>query len=191
MFKVQVPPEIIGASFLHVKNKNLGNRASGFNGGEDEQLTGCIGQNLVQHAAQQVLMNPDSPFDNGVDLTLFGLSFDVKTMGRTTDAQLHYVNNLVASQISFDVYGYIFLSVNKSNNYETTVCGWLPKDLFLERAKLHPKGTVRTRTDGSSFVLQADTYEIANSSLYTKSEDWMQFFGQIFYVKTLNQKKAA
>ena len=102
--------------------------------------------------------------DGGEDINYRGLVIDVKTMGRTVDVRLGFVNNFIALQMGFNTDLYIFCSLNK-RNYELTVCGWIPKSEFLKKAKLYPQGTIRTRTDGSTFRTFADLYEIGNEDL--------------------------
>ncbi len=59
---------------------------------------------------QVELITGNEGFDNGVDLEYFGLSIDVKTMGRTTDVKDYYVNNFIALQKNYPTNVFIFCS---------------------------------------------------------------------------------
>jgi hypothetical protein len=63
------------------------------------------------------------------------------------------------------------LSFNKTNS-ELTFCGWITKESFLYRATVYHKDTVRERSDGSSFKLKADTFEIENRQLNQDFANW-------------------
>ena len=43
--------------------------------------------------------------------------------------------------------------------------GWVTKNELLERADFYEEGTVRTRTNQTTFILKAPTYEIQNNKL--------------------------
>lgn len=144
---------------------NLGQRGNGTDGSWEQQLIGVMGENLVRQAIGIPFMECRGQHDNGVDCVVHGITLDVKTMGRDSTPQLDYVNNLIASQIKFNVDGYIFASINRSKGYEATICGWIPKDYFLLYAIRYPAGHERRRSDGSTFKLKADTYEIQNSRI--------------------------
>jgi len=59
----------------------------------------------------------------------------------------------------------LFCSFDKLNRI-LTICGWITKEAFLQRAAYYPAGTERTRGDGTVFVARADLYEIRNSELH-------------------------
>jgi hypothetical protein len=46
-----------------------------------------------------------------------------------------------------------------------TICGWIDKNDFIEKASFYNKGTVRTRSDNTSFQTKADLYELQNKEL--------------------------
>jgi hypothetical protein len=123
-------------------------------------------------------MQPSKTHDGGVDFEVFGLKLDIKTMGRTVPPQLDYVNNFMASQGKFTVDGYVFSSFNKENNV-LSICGWIPKELFMERAEFFPKGMVRLRNDNTTFETKADMYEIPNNRLFYRSRNWAELFVSI------------
>jgi len=170
-FSVVVPRFVVDESWNFTKRVRMGHRNDGSDGNSEQQLVGVIGQNMVNLALCKPMIKKDTGFDGGVDFEVFGITFDVKTMGRTSDPKPYYVNNLLRSQIKFNCNAYLFLSFNKTNSL-LTFCGWLPKESFLYRATLHPKDSVRQRSDGSSFKLKADTFEIENSKLNNEFSTW-------------------
>lgn len=179
-FNVFVPPWVVDASSETCNAGNMGNRGDGSDGTKEQQLVGIIGQNMLHLALGKSLMQPNTGFDGGIDAKIFGTSFDIKTMGRTTPPRLDFVNNLVRSQTRYNVDGYIFASLNKTN-YILSICGWLPKTSFIERAELHMRGTTRTRADGTTFEMKTDTYEIRNDALFHRSRNWPELFVEIYH----------
>lgn len=177
-FNVDIPDEVIDASIECCKAGDMGKRGDGTDGAKDQQLIGIIGQNMLNLAINQPLMQAGGGFDGGIDAHIAGLSFDIKTMGRSVTPRLDFVNNLMQSQIKFNVDGYIFASVNKVEN-KLTVCGWLPKSLFLERATLFEKGAVRQRKDKITFETKAAMYEISNDKLFYQAKNWDEMFSDI------------
>jgi hypothetical protein len=86
-------------------------------------------------------------------------------MGRTSDVRYNYVNNFMALQKKLKTDLFIFCSYHKVKK-EITVCGWIPKAEFLQKASLFPKGSIRTRANGTTFPTSADLYEIQNDMIY-------------------------
>jgi len=163
MFTIRVASTLIEHCQHLVKTLNFGNRYTA-NGNEEQQLTGIIGQSVVMEAFGLGYVDGKSGFDNGVDLIINSTKVDVKTMGRTTDVKRNYTNNFLKLQDYFETDVYIFCSYHKLKN-EVTVCGWIDKSNFIDKRKLFPKGTTRTRNDGTTFVTFADLYEIDNVQL--------------------------
>ncbi len=130
----------------------------------EQQLTGIIGQSVIMNMFGLGYIDGSTGFDDGVDINFHGIKVDVKTMGRTTDVRDYYVNNFIGLQINFNTDVYIFCSFNKTNR-KLTVCGWIKKDDFLRKSSFYPKGTFRTRSDGTAFKTFADLYEISNKDL--------------------------
>ena len=164
MFKIQVSQRIIEHCQRQIQQYNFGQRRIA-NGTPEQQFTGIVGQCAIMEKFGLDLIDGADGCDDGQDINYKGLVVDVKTMGRTVDVRPDFVNNFIALQLRFNTDLYIFCSLNK-RNYELTVCGWIPKSEFLEKAHLYPRGTVRTRTDGSTFRTFADLYEIGNRDLY-------------------------
>ena len=131
-----------------------------------QQLFGLISQVVVGD-----LLGYQRPqnngFDGGFDLECKGLKFDVKTEIRNESYRVsEFVHNLAGSQIKFDCDGYIFCSYNKAKG-EVEICGFTSKEAFLNNSKFYPCGEIRTRTDGTSFVVsdKQGLFEITNKSL--------------------------
>ncbi len=177
-FTIDIPDNVVDASIACCKAGNMGNRGDGSDGTKEQQMIGIIGQNMLNIALGLPLMQPGGGFDGGVDAYVNGLSFDIKTMGRTVTPRLDFVNNLMQSQTKFNVDGYIFASVNTNDN-RMTVCGWIPKALFLERATLFEKGAVRQRKDKTTFETKAAMYEIANNKLFYQARSWDELLAGI------------
>ena len=85
-------------------------------------------------------------------------------MSRTTDVKDYYTNNILKSQMEYDVDGYIFCSIN-TNKKELTVCGWIKKEDAIKHRKLNPKGMIMQQGKGKGEPLDADWYEIDNQYL--------------------------
>lgn len=145
-----------------LKNNNIANRGRA-DGNKGEQYVGLLGETIVKQYLG-IDTKFSNGFDGGYDLKYNGIKVDVKTMGRMVNPKPYYVNNFIAYQSDFKCDAYIFCSINKKTS-ELTICGWVTKDELLERANLYEKGTIRTRTDGSTFELKAPTYEIQNDRL--------------------------
>lgn len=163
MFKFVIEADVLAHAKDQVSRVNFGRRSFG-NGTPEQQLNGIAAQCAMQRAFGLPLLRAGNECDDGVDFQYAGLTLDVKTMGRTTDVRPSYVNNLVAVQISLATDVLVFCSLHKLKQ-ELTVCGWLPKHLFIQRAAFFPKGSTRARSDGTTFQTFADLYEIPNSRL--------------------------
>lgn len=183
-FALPVPSWVINQSREFVHTHQLGHRGDGSDGTIDQAFVGVVGQNMAHLALGLPLMDGNSGFDGGVDLELFGLGIDVKTMGRTTDPRDEYVNNVMASQVRYHSDAYLFLSFNKVSHV-LTVCGWIPKELFVHRATLYRKDDLRHRSDGTTFPCKADMYEIANAKLYRDATSWPALIVQIYHFTRL------
>ena len=164
MFKLQISKEIKHHCRNQLQNYDFGKRKEA-NGNMREQLTGILGQCVLMEQFNVGLIDGKDGFDDGLDIEFKGLRIDVKTMGRTCEPKLNYVNNFIGLQMGHNTDLFIFCSLNKKT-CEVTVCGWIPKSEFKKRANFYKKGTKRTRTDGTSFFTKADLYEIENSKLF-------------------------
>lgn len=179
MFDITISKEIKTHCEYLMKHHNFGNRGIA-DGNYGEQLTGLIGQNTLQQLFDFPLMDGKGGFDNGEDINFNNISIDVKTMGRTVNMKTYYVHNLIGLQEHYPTQVYIFCSYNKKTN-TLTICGWVTKEQHRKRAKFYPKGTVRTRSNTTTFNTKADLYEIRNDALndVTNFEDLKQQLNQL------------
>ncbi len=170
MFKIPVSDEIIRHCKEQITEYNFGKRCEA-NGNPEQQLTGIIGQSVVMNLFGLGNINGEDGFDDGIDIVYNSKKIDVKTMGRTTDVQKNYTNNFLKLQDYFQTEIYIFCSYNKLKQ-EITVCGWIEKQEFKSKRKYYPKGTLRTRTNGTTFETFSDLYEIDMTDIHdVKNED--------------------
>lgn len=146
----------------YLNENNIGNRYEA-NGNKEEQFVGLVGEIIIKHLFN-IKHEFNKGFDGGYDFTYKGFKIDVKTMGRNVDVKDYFVNNFIAFQKSYDCDIYIFCSLNKQKN-ELSVCGYLGKKELLKLATLYKKGDTRTRTNGTTFKMKTDTYEIKNNKL--------------------------
>ena len=167
MFKVKVKERIKEYCKDQIARYNFGMRSQA-NGTPEQQYTDILGQCTILDLLGKDIINGEDGCDDGEDLNFEGLSVDVKTMGRTTDVRPDFVNNFIALQMRFQTDLYIFCSLNKITE-ELTICGWIPKSEFIHKANFFPQGSIRKRTDGTTFKTFADLYEIQNTELYDVS----------------------
>lgn len=165
MFDLTVSEEVVEYARGVLAKHNFGRRGVGDGSGE-EQLTGLVGQSVIQDLFGYPRTDGSSGPDGGVDLVFHGLSIDVKTMGRGHRPRPEWANNFSSLQEHFPTDLLLFCSYNRKMQI-LTVCGWTCKNLFLRIADRFPKGTFRFREDGSSFPLKADLYEMSNQDLYS------------------------
>ena len=161
--KVKIKPKIISHCKKQIDKHNFGNRSKD-NGNRNQQYIGIIGECVIKDMFELKYIDGSSGFDGGVDLRYKGKRYDVKTMSRTTDVKDYYTNNLLKSQMDYDVDGYIFCSIN-TNKKELTVCGWIKKEDAIKHRKLNPKGMIMQQGKGKGEPLDADWYEIDNKYL--------------------------
>lgn len=164
MITVKVSEELFNHCSEQVSKYNFGQRYTA-NGNKEQQLTGLIGQSVVMNLFGLESVNGNDGFDDGVDMTYNGLTIDIKTMGRTTDVRSNYTNNFLKLQDYFNTNVYIFCSYNKIKK-ELTICGWTTKEDFILKRRFYPKGSVRTRFDGTTFTTFADLFEIDIQDLH-------------------------
>tara|TARA_R110000751_G_scaffold304723_1_gene420408 strand:+ start:156 stop:707 length:552 start_codon:yes stop_codon:yes gene_type:complete len=146
---------------FHQEN-NIGMRGHA-DGSKEEQLTGIIGQNIICLYLGKPFMVAEG-FDGGVDITLNDTTIDIKTMGRNVYPKSNYVNNLMASQLKYNVDNYLFCSYHKKDKV-LTICGWIDKQGFKDKAEFYKEGMIRTRTNGTALTTKSDLYEIENKDL--------------------------
>lgn len=163
MFNVVIKDYIIKHCKNLLKETNFGKRGIA-DGNVAEQFIGIVGQCVVMDLLNIPLLKTSETHDGGIDFIHNNKTYDVKTMGRNCDPKDYYVNNLIGLQDKYNVDRYIFCSVNKKN-ITVTLCGWIDKKDFLNKANFYPIGTIRHRSDNTSFATKADLYELENNKL--------------------------
>ena len=163
MIKIKVTDRIIKHCLQQIEKYNFGQRIEA-NGTKDQQLTGIIGQCVVMDLFDMPLIDGSDGFDNGIDILYDNNKIDVKTMGRISEAKPNYVNNFFKVQDYLNTNIYIFCSYHKKKK-ELTLCGWIDKEDFINKRLYYPKGSIRQRTDKTTFKSFADSYEIENHQL--------------------------
>lgn len=143
--------------------KNFGNRSTGFNGTYTHQYTGLIGD-LITH---RILGREYPTYGEGIiaeDISINDKKVDVKSMARNFDMRDNWVHNFVGYQKDIPSDILLFVNLNKREEH-VEICGWLPKQDFLDKAKFYEKGELRHRDDGTSFPTKAPLYEIEQHQL--------------------------
>ena len=171
MINIPISDELRDYAWKQVSIKNFGNRRSGFNGSKEKQYTGILGECILY----QVIYNRLPTYDSGsviADIVVNDKTIDIKTMARNVDMKEFYVHNFVGYQKDSKHDILLFISNNKKTKV-AQICGWLPKETFLQQANFFDKGSIRTRSDGTSFTTMAPLYEIENNKLHkiTSIED--------------------
>ena len=160
--RVKLSDDLKNKVWSYVNNNVVGKRGKA-DGSKQEAYVGLLGECAVHQIFKGNMKFADG-FDGGFDFEHKDLKIDVKTMGRTVDPKPDFVNNFIAYQKNLKADAFIFCSLNK-RTYELTICGWITKEDLIEKAEKFTKGTVRERSDGSTFKLKAPTYEIKNTDL--------------------------
>ena len=161
MINIPLTQSIVDYSAKLVNENNFGQR--GFDdGNHKEQLVGIISENTVRDYLGCELIKA-SGFDGGYDIIYKGLYTDIKSMSRTVNPKDFYINNLFDAQLKHKAEAFIFTSLNIKNKI-LTICGWITKKEFKEKAVFFPKGTQRIR-GVEKFILRADNWEILNNQL--------------------------
>jgi hypothetical protein len=176
MITIPIDRNIVDHCKTILSTTNFGQRGKA-DGNKVEQYIGIVGQSVIMDLLGMPLIESKEGFDGGIDFTYNNKTYDIKTMGRETYAQDHYVNNLIAMQSDYNVDRYIFASINKLT-VELTICGWIDKQGFKDKAIFYPEGATRTRSDGTTFTTKAGLYEIKNFDLI-RSNSLDQFIKQL------------
>ena len=89
---------------------------------------GCQRQNTYQH-----------------DLTVGNFLFDVKTKRRAVKPESDYLAAITQLSANQQCQGYIFTSVQFAGEIPEwiTLCGWMPKKRYLEKARLVKRGEIQ------------------------------------------------
>jgi hypothetical protein len=165
VFDVEVTEEQLNYACEMVDRYNFGQRGYG-DGSRREQLTGIIGQTVFADIIEAERPEGSTGFDGGKDFLINGMRVDIKTMTRRVPVRDYFVHNFVGYQKDYDVDYYVFASYNTARRV-LTICGYIGKDEFFENADFFPKGSLRERSDGTSFRTFAPLYEIKQTDLRT------------------------
>ncbi len=163
MFDINVLKEQVEFAQELLKTHNFGNRGYG-DGNYKEQLTGIIGQTVLADLLSQPRPSGEKGFDEGIDFIINGKKVDVKTMTRAVPMRDYFVHNFIGYQLKYDTEYYIFQSYNVTLQI-ITICGYVSKVEFLQRANFFKKGVLRQRSNGTSFSTKAPFYEIEQTRL--------------------------
>jgi hypothetical protein len=164
--KIIVSEALIGSLEKYLKVHNLGNRGIE-DGTPERQFVGLLGEVVVHKYLFDVYPNlreRQDGFDGGVDMVFKDRKIDVKTMGRNSYVQPHFVNNFYVMQEEYKSDTIIFCSYHKKDKV-LEICGWTPKNELQTRGIFYAKGTKRTQDDGRSFLFRQDNYEVENRHL--------------------------
>ena len=165
MFDLQVSDKVINYVENLLKYHNFGQRGIA-DGDRQQQKTGLIGQTVLSESFGCGKPRGTGGPDGGLDFEVSGKRIDVKTMGRKVYPKPYYVNNFLGLQKNYDTDVFIFCSYHKIEDI-LTVCGWISKLDFFDKAILYKIGEKRYRSDGTYFVLDVDNYEIENNQLHS------------------------
>lgn len=166
MSEIPLTPEMVQHAQPLAATGHFGRRGVA-DGSYTQQVVGLLGETDFRDALGWSRPRDQGQSDGGTDLTYWvNPSIDVKTMGRNVAPRPDYVSNFQAAQAHFPTDGLVFCSLNQRAEM-LTVVGWLTKQEFLQKAKFSPAGTRRTRSDGTSFALKGDLYEIENRHLHS------------------------
>jgi len=145
---------------------SIANRGE-FDGNYSQQFFGLLAQVVVGDLLGCERPSNNGEFDGGWDLKHKGKLIDVKCEIRTVDFRVsEFVHNLVGSQMVYCADSFIFVSYNKTTGV-FEICGFINKEDMKSKAKCFPVGTLRERTDGTSFSVEGTggLYEIENKHL--------------------------
>ncbi len=164
--QIEVSPDLIITIEKYLETHNLGNR--GFeDGSKRKQLVGLLGEIIVTEKLTGKSVNlyeREDGFDGGFDLQYQGKRIDVKTMERTSFVRGNFVNNFYIMQEDYESDIIVFCSYNAPANI-LEICGWIYKEDLSKLGKFYKKGTIRTRSNGTSFHFREDNYEVENKDL--------------------------
>jgi hypothetical protein len=163
ILSLKMPPLAKRYALLFLEQNNMGQRGH-FDGSSEQQFTGLLGEICFKRLVTGNWPSIESGFDGGFDLEIEGRQVDVKTMGRTVKVESGFVHNYVLAQSHLAADMLVFQSYIKKTNI-LEVCGWIDKEDALAFGTIHPKGSVRTRRDGSTFTTASDLLEVEQGFL--------------------------
>ena len=163
MIDLKLKKNIIDYTKKLIKKNNYGQRGL-YDGNKRKQFIGILSENMIRDFLKKDLIGLDSN-DEGFDIKYYNYKADIKSMERKVKPEPHHVNNLLDIQMKHQANAFIFSSLYVDKKI-LTICGWITKKDFKDKAKFYKKGTVRKRDDGTSFESFADLWELENKYLY-------------------------
>jgi len=163
MFKFKIDKGIITEAIRQTDNFNFGKRGK-FDGTKKQQTFGIIAEQMIRDLFDAGKIDGSIGYDGGYDIKIKDKLIDVKTMIRNCDPMDGFVSNFNGLQIKHLANYFIFTSINQKKR-TLTVCGWITKKDFLEKADLFKEGEYRFRRDKTKFKTKSDLYEINNNKL--------------------------
>jgi len=164
MINIKFKKDIIEYTKNIVRKHDFGQRGR-YDGTILNQYLGVLAENTVRDYLAIDLIKPVG-FDGGWDIMHKGYKCDIKTMNRKVFPKLHYVNNFLDIQMSHTAEAFIFTSTHTKKE-TLTICGWITKKQFKQKAEFYKEGTKRFRDDNTFFLSKANLWEIENKHLYT------------------------
>lgn len=169
MITVKVPELVLRQSVQVCQQVNFGRRGID-DGTKEQQLHGVIAQNALALAFGFPFVAASNMWDGGYDFEVGSQRIDIKNVTRNVTPKLEYEARVVTEQLKYNVHIYLFTSYNQKDNL-LTVCGWLPKDIFLDRARIYERGDIVVRDDGTTFTCRLNTHQIYYYQLNRVSKD--------------------
>ena len=158
MINIQIQDQVIQYSKDLVKKVNFGMRGV-FDGTKENQFFGVVAENTIRKYYGIELMKPKKGWDGGYDFEWNGYKADVKCTIRTVEPKPNFACNFTELQKNHIANAFIFTSLNKTNKV-LTLCGWIDKKTFFEKAIKFDEGEKIYRSNGTSFPSSGHHYEI-------------------------------
>jgi hypothetical protein len=158
LINIKLNKDIIDYSRKLVRNNNFGQRGK-FDGTKSQQFLGIVAENTVREYYGFKLIEPTNHWDGGFDIDWNGHKTDIKTVIRTVEPKPNYVCNFYELQKHYVSTAFIFTSINTKDKI-LTICGWIEKYLFFQKAQKFETGSKRFRSNGTQFESTTNHYEI-------------------------------
>lgn len=130
-----------------------------------------LGKHEGKPVAQTLKERPIRKSDEGWDIVIGGLTYDIKTLQSVKRPNTAFRYNVKKSTIDKQKAndGFIWIAMVKTVDpvvvpYYWLVVGWMFKDEFLRKTDFHRKGD--KSVTGNEFVYSSDTYDIRASKLH-------------------------
>jgi hypothetical protein len=129
----------------------------------DGNLSGFIGEEMVLKLFPSFSAHSTKDFDLIYNDGSENLKIEVKTKRRTVEPKDFYTCHIAKTSTHQDPDVYFFCQVNmKTEPYRGWVLGWLPKNVFYDRAEYRSKGQL----DERGFAEKTNSFVCKISDLY-------------------------